>query len=156
MKANARIGMKANMKRLCDPNPTTEYTSRVSFDMDVQQPVSHVQSGGVKWLLTREMQNAQRSHLRGEAAGNARQDAQEYAAALGYKDVWAFEFRERAAYTCSSKCKGGPRLERREDVGTVTRNMAEEGWEDASEEASQSSPKGINLTQSVQMNARFW
>lgn len=146
-----------------NPNPATEYTSRVNFDTHVQQfaplgslihlltSVSHVQSRGVDWVLTPATQNAQRSHLRAEVASNARQEAEEYAAALGYKNVWAFEVRESAAYVRSSNRKGGPGAQRREDVGTVTRNMAEEGWEDGSEEAFQYSPEDVSMTQNVQV-----
>lgn len=40
-------------------------------------------------------------------------------------------------------------MEKREDVATMSRNMAEEGWEDASEEAFQYSPEDVNMTQNV-------
>lgn len=82
-----------------DPNPATTYTAKVSFDMHVQKfarlgaligefvAIEHVRSQGVEWVLTSETQNAQRSRLRKEAAENGRQKAEEYAAALGYKDV---------------------------------------------------------------------
>lgn len=111
--------------------------------------IHHVQSRGVQWVLTSETQNAQRSALRAQAAKNARTKAEEYAEALGYKEVWAFEARESAAYTRSGNRKGGPRVEKREDMDTVTKNMAEEGWEDASEEAFQYSPEDVNMTQNV-------
>lgn len=146
-----------------NPDPPTEYTSRVSFDCHVQKfsrlgplihdltSIPHVHSRGVEWVLTPETQNAHRSALRAQAAQNARQKAQEYAVALGYQDVWAVDVRESAAYTRAASRKGGPRMERREDVATVTRNMAEEGWEDVSEEAFQYSPEDVNMTQNVQV-----
>lgn len=171
------------------PEPATEYTSKISFEMHVQKfarlggligelvAIDDVHSEGVKWVLTAETQNAQRSKLRAQAAQNAKQKAEEYAAALGYKDVWAFEAMEAAAYTvslpeilCYIVCflrhwltctvsvgqrstnrKGGLGVEKRDDVATMAKNMAEEGWEDASEEAFQYSPEDVNMTQNVQV-----
>ena len=146
-----------------NPDPKTEFTSRVSFDMHIQKfarlgslihsltSIPHVQSRGVEWILTTPTQEAQHSQLRAQAAVNARRKASEYAEALGYKDVWAFEAREAAAYTRSGNRKGGPRVQKRENVENVTRNMAEEGWEDASEEAFQYSPEDVCMTQNVQV-----
>lgn len=144
-----------------NPDPATEYTSKVCFELHVQKfqrlgaligelsAIPHVHSQGVEWVLTAPTQNAQRSNLRAQAARNAREKAEDYAAALGYKDVWAFEARESAAYTHSSNRKGRPRVQKREDVETLSRNMAEEGWEDASEEAFQYSPEDVQMTQNV-------
>lgn len=110
--------------------------------------IKHVRSEGVDWVLTEQTQDAQRSKLRAQAAVNARQKAGEYAAALGYHDIWAFEAHEQSAITRTANRKGG--IERG-DVETTSSNMAEEGWEDASEEAFQYSPEDVSMTQTVQV-----
>ena len=145
-------------------NLPREYQATVDFEVRLQRfnrlgpvihelvAIEHVGTKAVEWVLTAETKEAQRSKLRTLAAKNALSKAQDYAKALGYDKVVAFEIKEAQQYTRSSSRKSG--WAQSDGVETQSKNMADtEDWEDVGEQAFQYTPEEVKMSQSV--NAKF-
>ena len=116
-------------------NLPREYQATVDFNIRLQKfnalgkmihdlvAIDYVQSNGVKWVLTHETMESQRSKLRTMAAKEALNRAQDYAKAVGYANVTPIEMREAQAYTRSSNSKSG--LVPSDGVETQSKNMAD-------------------------------